>query len=955
MNKYSVSELYYYVYTESASIKEALLTSFPIFILYTFPFLPSAMPKVLAYTPEWLSRNNPGFQLFSNAQPTQAQAQARIEDVTQPEKGSGRNTDYVGPNTTIARRGAEIFTVVGKHIRWADLSVLKENFEEQKATPTKAPKSTGPRTGVQIEKDGPEDGSYRVRWHFIKGKGISAKYTSVQVLTVALGEPIRRLSVSPNGNLLAIATAHTVHIALLPDSSHLGQLPNGAIKLKAFAIGPTTHVLSQSQVASILWHPCGVAGNCLVTVTVDAVVRLWEFSRDNRWSTDSPTLAIDLKKLVTGSSAEQDFAPGRTRNRAFSLDSVGLEVASACFGGSGSSDESAWSATTLWVAMKGGDVYALCPLLPSKWQPPSTLIPSISTAVVAKNALNQDGSQSTLESRHYNDQYEWIRGIDSQDPTIVEGVDEFSPDVEIYTRPTIPSAVPRLQGPFQMFSEDMDVDLELSDIHVVAGKIDAEALTSGDDSDSEPDWLDEHGLSAAVVCLLTRSGRVYVCLDLEGVEGQWLPRKKPEGLPEPLKEPYLIVLEGLETLSPSDQLDLEWPTFTEDVQSRYSYFITHSKGVFFFSLDPWVQSLEQELQSNENLGAPFRMDIIKNGPGTLRERMLTFSHDQDLISDSSVPACLVLDDSDLGYFLLTHVNGEPKAAILEKPRPEPEMPVEDEEEEVSYERISEMETLALRNPAREIYQAPQVFSRASALPEFVDKNVASRHRKLMKEHVRMSTATLGFMTSAHRVISKETHMLGVAAADLFRRCERLQDELRDQISRANEVAHRTEVIVGEDADQYLGNSTGKGHAALDERLQKVRDRQHELAARHEKLREKFSKAGEEVSEKEKLWFAEVKKTAHSVGVEVKEQTKKHDDEGKDGQESEPEMLQRYRDAKELTTDLVASAKEAAEQGSNEQTNGDGIHVIPPGVRKERVTKVMKLLEREYVDLPLPNP
>ena len=652
---------------------------------------------------------------------------------------------------------------------------------------------------------------------------------------------------------------------------------------------------------------------------------------------------------MTGSSEEQDFAPGRTRNRAFSLDSVGLEVASTCFGGSGSSDESAWSATTLWFAMRGGDVYALCPLLPSKWQTPSTLMPSISTAVVAKTALAQDESESNLEdSRQYNDQYDWIRGVDSQDPTIVKGKHEFSPVVEVYTRPTTPGAIPRLQGPFQMFSEDADEDLELSDIHVVAGKIDAEALTSGDDSDSEPDWMDEHGVSAAVVCLLTRSGRVYVCLDLVGVEGQWLPRKKPKRLPEPLDEPYLIVLEGLETLSPTDQLDLEWPTFTEDVQSRYSFFITHSKGVFFFSLDPWVQSLEQELKSNESLGAPFRMDIIKNGPGTLRERMLTFSHEQDAMSDSSVAACLVLEDSDLGYFLLTPVNGEPKAAILEKPQLEQEMPVEDEEEEVSFKSISDIDTLSLRNPAREVYQAPQVFSRGSSLPEFWLKNVPRHHQKLMKEHVRMSTATLGLLTSAHRVISKETHLLGVAVAELFRRCERLQDELRDQISRANEVAHRTEVIIGEDADEYLGNSIGKGRATIDDRLQKVRSRQRELASRQEKLREKLSKAGEEVSEKEKLWFAEVKDTARSVGVEMGEQTQKQDEEG-DGSESEPEILQRYQDVRDLTTDLVARSKVAAEQGSNEQTNDDGILVIPSDVRREKVTKVMKLLEREYVD------
>ncbi len=910
------------------------------------------MPKVLAYTPEWLSRNNPGFQLFNNAQSRQSQAQARPRGSIQLENGSGSNDSYVGPNRTIARRGAEIFTVVGKHIRWADLSMLKENFDEQKATPTKAPKSTGSRTEIQIEKDGPEDGSYRVRRHVVMKEGVSAKYTSIQILTIALGEPIRQLSVSPNGDLLAVATAHTVHIALLPDSSHLGQLPNGAIKLKAFAIGPTTHVLSQSQVASIIWHPCVMAGNCLVTVTADAVVRLWEFNQDNRWSTDSPTLAIDLKKLVTGTSEEQDFAPGRTRNRAFSLDSVGLEVASACFGGSGSGDESAWSATTLWFAMKGGDVYALCPLLPSKWQPPSTLMPSISTAVVAKTALIQEESNSNLEETLlYRDQYEWIRGIDSQDPTIVEGKDELSPDVEVYTRPTIPGAIPRLQGPFQMFSEDTDEDLELSDIHVIAGKIDAEALTSGDDSDSEIDWMDESGVSAAVVCLLTRSGRVYVCLDPEGVEGQWLPRKKPKRLPEPPREPYLIVLEGLETLSPPDLLDLEWPTFTEDVQSRYSFFITHSKGIFFFSLDPWVQSLEQELQSNESLGAPFRMDIIKNGPGTLRERMLTFSHELDLVSESSVTACLVLDDSDLGYFLLAPVNGEPKAAILEKPRSEPEVPFEDddEEEEESFKPVHDMDTLPLRGPAREVYQAPQIFSKSSSLPEFLDKNVLTRHRQLSKENVRMSTATLELMTSAHRVISKETHLLGVATADLFRRCERLQDELRDQISRANEVAHRTEVVIGEDADQYLGNSIGKGHATLDERLKKVRSRQQELASRHEKLREKFNKAGEEVSEKEKLWFAEVKKTAHSVGVEMEEQTQKQDEE-KDGQDSEQETLQRYQDVKDLTRDLVARAKEAAEQESNGQTNGDDTHVIPSEVRKERVAKVMKLLEREYVDL-----
>lgn len=348
---------------------------------------------------------------------------------------------------------------------------------------------------------------------------------STQVLKVPVSGQIRQLSVSPNGDLLAIATSHTVHIALLPDSSFLGQIPNKAIRLKAYTVGPTTHVLSQSQITNFLWHPFGVGGNCLLTITADAVVRLWEFNRDNRWSSDSPSLAIDIKKLVTGSSEEESFAPDLFgRNRSFSSDAVGLEVSSACFGGTGSCDESAWSALTLWLAMKGGDVYALCPLLPSRWQPSSTLIPSLSTSTVAKAALHQESDSE--EARQCHDQYDWIQNLDGQEPMLTRGDRETSPEIEIYNRPSNRSAIPRLQGPFRMFSEDVDEDLELSDIHVIAGKLDADELLNDDDSDPEENWMDEAGVSAAAICLTTRSGRVYVCLDLEGVEGQWLPRKK---------------------------------------------------------------------------------------------------------------------------------------------------------------------------------------------------------------------------------------------------------------------------------------------------------------------------------------------------------------------------------------------------------------------------------------------
>ena len=263
-----------------------------------------------------------------------------------------------------------------------------------------------------------------------------------------------------------------------------------------------------------------------MTVTADAAVRLWEFDRENRWSCDNPALAIDLKKLVMGSSEEDGFSPDKFgRNRRFSLDNVGLEVASACFGGIGASDEAGWNSMTLWIAMKGGDVYALCPLLPSKWQPSTTTMASLSATALAKEAAHQkEGPSETEDERRARNQLDWIREVDSQEPTLLDIEDESS--VEIYRRPNYPGAVSRLQGPFQMLPEDVDDDLELSDIHVIAARLDEEEYLDNEESDSESGLGQGERLSVSVINLLTRRGRLYACLDLDGVEGQWLPRKK---------------------------------------------------------------------------------------------------------------------------------------------------------------------------------------------------------------------------------------------------------------------------------------------------------------------------------------------------------------------------------------------------------------------------------------------
>jgi hypothetical protein len=65
------------------------------------------MPRILSYTPDWLSRPKPAFNLFQSKQPESKQ---RVE----------------GARRTVANRGTEVFVAVGKELRWSDLDILRD-------------------------------------------------------------------------------------------------------------------------------------------------------------------------------------------------------------------------------------------------------------------------------------------------------------------------------------------------------------------------------------------------------------------------------------------------------------------------------------------------------------------------------------------------------------------------------------------------------------------------------------------------------------------------------------------------------------------------------------------------------------------------------------------------------------------------------------------------------------
>ena len=82
------------------------------------------MPKVISYTPAWLSKPSLGHEIFTST--TQNAS-------TNGTSSGSKRTAKPGPRRTIARRGTEVFIAVGKEIRWADLVYLKEAWEDKQS------------------------------------------------------------------------------------------------------------------------------------------------------------------------------------------------------------------------------------------------------------------------------------------------------------------------------------------------------------------------------------------------------------------------------------------------------------------------------------------------------------------------------------------------------------------------------------------------------------------------------------------------------------------------------------------------------------------------------------------------------------------------------------------------------------------------------------------------------
>lgn len=819
------------------------------------------MPKVLGYTPDWLSRPNPGYHLFASKHTDSNGVAAK-----RPEPG---------PRRTIATRGSEIFVAVGNEIRWADLVNLKEETQPV----------------------------YRT-------------------LRVSIPLPITRLTISPDEDYLAVSTSHTVHVVHLPEPSLLEPGEEGPLKPKTFQLGPTVHVLEESPVATVLWHPLGYHGRCLVTITKAGVVRLWEINRADRSTFSEPALSIDLPKLANATSDQDDLSASKFgASKGFSPDSVELEVASACFGDFPEQEGvHGWAPMTLWIATVPGDVYALCPLLPSKWQlvesPGSyTFLETLTSSInINYTETSEDETVRKDELKTAEKQVSWLSDILYEEPFVEER--QKGDTVKVFARPTSAPAVPLLQGPFTVTPE-VD-DFELSDMIVFSLK----SLSEAEDEETAAE-----GLPTAVVCLLTDTSKVHICLDLDGIVGRWLPSPEDEiDVVESLDHELLVV----ETVAlVKDDVSSFNQSITPDVHTDFSFFVSHASGVFYISMEPWVRKLEVELSQSQTQGSAFRIKRVLESANTSVDQCLQ-RRTSGNVAEQEVTTVAVIEDGNVGYLLLTTVNGEPQAALLDAP--EDGLPTQEELAEYMAIAGPHKEVREAWQPPKELYEPFDLF-RSIHIP--------ARHRGTLQDEIRLSPANLSLLMDVHRALSAQTSKLQHAVSDLFNRATRLQEEFRDQIYRTSEIAANIEDVT------YNGHTSSDdgsnyGNLKIDDRMERVKARQEQINARYEALRRKMVNIGSnQLSEKESSWIEELQIMESAVDPSSKTLSGDVDGSEHPAWQRLDRVKEVYQDQAKQIEEVTQSAKQA---GENEPARSNGVK-IPSYSRKAENEQVQELIQR----------
>lgn len=836
------------------------------------------MARVAAEGLQWLSKPSTGYDLFTK--PTLFKSTCTD---TEPQ---------ISPKRLAATRGSELFFGCGNEVRCADLQDLKARHPD-----------------IAVVAEGAKKVGHREH----------------KVLNLPkLDFEICQLDISHDDLYLAIVGEKELAVCVLPGEGFLKRDAPRPTVPHFHRVGRGYHSQDDgANIVRVLWHPLGVEGASLVVLTADGFVRTYDFTIGSELSFEVPDQVLDLFALA-----------GRKRHTGgFTADEDEMTPASCCFG----SGIQGWRLFTLYVLMRGGDIYALVPLVPSRWMASTDCLQRLSLDITAE-VENLDDQTPSEYRAVLRQQTKWINDVLNQEANIADAQSSFStPRGNVPTclnRPDIVGPSPILQGPFLF--DPAPVESVIDDCPAACDIFHIEADPVG------------------VIAILYSHGRVDICLEYDTLVAKWVDKRKPKtkASDAPLDLPVISSYEtiDLEIQAGSSSEYTSWPVFTKDPNTSHLWFVNHISGIVAFSMKGWLNKLESILDEYEEDGS--LAALLEKSP---RSQVQTIVN----TVKKSVNGCAVVYEAYIGYILVACYSGGVSSVEFDEPRGSAILPEDDETDTItlqpSTQRYNIMDSIlkpratryhtpessfltpkpanlqqqqpTLPPPIVKVsilqppYQPSPEFTKKSTLPQIL-REAKSHHPKLMSNKMVFSSETFDILTHARHTLKTEFDQLMEGAQEMHDRVAAQRLEYNKQLETLHNVHQR------------LRDLQGRG---VGDRLERFIERQLEMQQRADKLLKRLIVESEMgLSDAEKKWVREVERMSERMVGDGKHTFGK-----------------RTLDVGKLVKELMPVADNGEAEDTGDGNGGEGSSIegsvrdgVPKAVREGQLKLLQNLLERE---------
>lgn len=566
---------------------------------------------------------------------------------------------------------------------------------------------------------------------------------------------------------------------------------------------------------------------------------------------------------------------------------------SCCFG----EGRQGWRPFTLYILMRGGDIYALSPLVPSRWGASREYLQNLSLDITADfESLDED---TTMRERLVlRQQMKWINHVLNQEKNLAPSFGSTSNKAPTcLTRPGEDKAPsPLLQGPFLFQPAPLEFpgkSYHACDIfHVEAGAL-------------------------GVIGVLFSNGKVDICLEFELLGAKWVDKKKKEA--EGVVLPVIAAYESI-NLDIGEDSTSNWPVFVTDPRSEQVWYVNHNSGVVSFSMKAWLSRLAAVIDDDEEDG--FMARSLENSPQSTVRKVIDHGKRSARTIDPIVGSVVVYE-AYLGYILVAATPNSVESAEFDEvlarvspsdvdTRAQP-VGVATTNRNAALPSTPHTSTLPTTKKKTSILSPPYTpsleFRRPSALPSLLQQ-AAAHNSRLVRMPIMFSTESNEFLRMARDTLKVEYDRIMEGAQEMYDRAAMQRIEYRKQLETISKASEGLDKLRNKD---------------VRERLDRYLKKQDELQARaDEVLKMMIVKGKMGLSDAEKGWFKEIAKIEERV-------------EG-DGRISLGVRKEQIGRMLELLMPMV-------DGGGKRKVEGDG---VPEEVRTGKLKQLEDLLEREYV-------